>query len=861
MSGAFGETLQYITSIKLQELARQRSACRTYVDSALRDAAAAATPLERVLVLYDRITSWKGLGSLVSDEISLPNYAQWGLQAENDPSIPESLVKTWGDTLEQQLRQTVTRYDYAQLFGDLLKEWLGSGDSLALPTAAPVEVAEDSAPPPTSATGPERTMRQERVEQQDRIQELIFSPKNINIAALKTYLWRLFSGEDGAAVLAALRDRVKKAGASIRSNKVTMAELRKLMQSLLSRDLLSAEKTATLKGFIGNDVIVQEIATVLNMQMAGLGEWDWPEDGVPMDMRRHLSGKYRAYMDSEIIQALLFQHIGMQWSIRFKSIFGEVVDSRAWKRDVTPQSKKQLERRQEFLQEIVVGMGARGAGVAHDHRNPLPESIEAQRRALQREKFFLTQLPAEIAAEDPYDEEPSATSEPNQGVQAQQVLLRLVSTEIALKQQLHGQCTVVRADLEWFGPSLSHDAILTAFEFYGMDDGWMSFFRKWLQAKLRFEGSTAPQTRKRGVPIAQALSVLCGEVLLFGMDFAANQAARGLYIYRIYDDFWFFHHEASRCATAWKEMNTYANLCGITFNAKKTGAVCVGAELEPSLPRGPVGWGFISLDASQGRFVVDQTTIDTHIAELKRQLVNTKSVFGFVNVFNKYVEWMRRNFAQPANCFGTPHADEVISTFGRIYREVFVNANGSVVQHLQTVLQERFGITDIPSGWVFLPTAAGGLGVVNPIIDILVTRKALSSPPSETIADRMRNDKIEYDGKWDAWHAASTASGGSDDFMTWEEYILGRETAMKSWGTAWKSMQEVPEPKATLQRRGAAAVNDDDWYDRPWPEKWVVSLYGDELVKKFGSLQTVELTLIPVGLLSTFRSSKVAWDS
>lgn len=852
MSGAFGETLQYITSIKLQELARQRTACRAYVDSALRDAAAAPTPLERLAILYDRITSWKGLGSLVSDDISLSNYEQWALQAKNDPSVPTSLIKTWGDTLEQQLRQTVTRYDYARLFGDLLEEWLGSGDSLALPTAA----AADDAPSPTEA-GPERNVRHERVEQQDRIQELIFSPKNIDTAALQSYLERLFSGDDGGPVLATLRESMKSAGKTLRSQEVTTSELRKLMQSLLSRDLLSAEKTATLKGFLANDVIVQEIASVLNMQMAGLDEWDWPEDGVPVDMRRHLSGKYRAYMDSEIIQALLFQHIGMQWSIRFKRIFGAVVDSRAWKRDVAPLSKKHLDRRQEFFQERV----GRDAQIAHDHRKPLPGSIEAQRREMQREQFFLAQLPAEIAAEDPYDEEPKESSNPNRGMHAQQVLLRLVSTEVALRQQLNGQCTVVRADLEWFGPSLSHDAILAAFEFYGMDEGWMGFFRKWLQAKLRFEGATAPQIRKRGVPIAQALSVLCGEVLLFGMDFAANQAARGLYIYRIYDDFWFFHHEASRCATAWKEMNKYADLCGITFNSKKTGAVCVGAALDPSLPRGPVGWGFITLDASQGRFVVDQTTIDPHIAELKRQLVNAKSVFGFVNVFNKYVEWMRRNFAQPANCFGTAHADEVISTFGRIYREVFADANGSVVQHLQTVLKERFGVTDIPPGWVFLPTASGGLGVVNPIVDVLVTRRALSVPPSEKLARRMRDDKVEYDGKRDAWHTASTAGGGPDDFMPWEEYILGRETAMKWWGATWKSMQEVPEPYATVDRKGTAAVNDEDWHSRTSSEKWDISLYGNELVEKFGSLQTVEPTLIPVGLLSTFRSSKVAWDS
>ena len=38
-------------------------------------------------------------------------------------------------------------------------------------------------------------------------------------------------------------------------------------------------------------------------------------------------------------------------------------------------------------------------------------------------------------------------------------------------------------------------------------------------------------------------------------------------------------------------MKKYAELVGINFNTKKTGGVCVGGELEPSLPEDVVGWG------------------------------------------------------------------------------------------------------------------------------------------------------------------------------------------------------------------------------------------------------------------------------
>jgi hypothetical protein len=59
--------------------------------------------------------------------------------------------------------------------------------------------------------------------------------------------------------------------------------------------------------------------------------------------------------------------------------------------------------------------------------------------------------------------------------------------------------------------------------------------------------------------------VLCGETLLFGMDFAVNQRANGCYLYRIYDDFWFFHRDPDVCLAAWEEMQKYASLVSLVI--------------------------------------------------------------------------------------------------------------------------------------------------------------------------------------------------------------------------------------------------------------------------------------------------------
>ena len=99
-------------------------------------------------------------------------------------------------------------------------------------------------------------------------------------------------------------------------------------------------------------------------------------------------------------------------------------------------------------------------------------------------------------------------------------------------------------------------------------------------------------------------------------------------------------------------MQKYASLLGFAFNIKKTGVVCVGGPIRPSLPVGTSGcqWGFLKFDGDKGRFVIDQSSVDDHIAELRRQLAATKSVFGLVNAYNKYLKFFQRNLADPARC-------------------------------------------------------------------------------------------------------------------------------------------------------------------------------------------------------------------
>jgi hypothetical protein len=350
-------------------------------------------------------------------------------------------------------------------------------------------------------------------------------------------------------------------------------------------------------------------------------------------------------------------------------------------------------------------------------------------------------------------------------------------------------------------------------------------------------------------------------VILFGVDFAVNQRAAGLYLYRIYDDFWFWNHDPNVCAAAWAEMQKFGSLIGFTFNMKKTGAVCVGGAIDPSLPIGTSGcqWGFLKLDAEKGRFVIDQTSVNVHISELRRQLAATKSVFGFVNAYNKYLRFFQRNFGDPAQCFGRNHADEVIETYNRIQKELFPETGGSVVQCIQQTIEQRFGVKDIPSGWFYFPISRGGLEVWNPIVDFLSVRDNLEEQPN-TFFKLMEDDPKQYARLFSTWKSGSgSSSSAAAKFLTYPEYIEGRETRLQQWWATYQDLQKPPRASSiTLSSR----IDEDlDGVVLDRYQLWNAALYAEEIFRRFGTLTIVEPTLIPVGMVSVFKSSKIQWDS
>ncbi|KAG6916815.1 hypothetical protein DXG01_005197 [Tephrocybe rancida] len=842
-SAAFGQTLQFITSIKLQELEKQRLSYQEHA-KVLEEAEACGDNLvAKVELLLKAVESWSGSGSVGShsnlgNKLNLANLRLWLPQAKQDPNFSVDTLRSWIDTLETHIRHSLMRFDCAKLFGNLFNEWIASGDS-STNNITPSDDTES-----VLSADFEKVGRQEMHDQLDKLTSIIFDDVAIDTNALEVYLSDLFSGEEATQVLEALRKRIDSFQTHLTRHVFTSDSVEDIIRGLLASGLMDEGKRATLAEFLDNPTVLEEVASVLTMRMASLETWSWPAEGMAIEMRRHLNGKYRAFTDPEIVDALLLQHIGISWQVELKAAFQGVLQSKAWKNTYTTSA----EETKNISRQL--------------HEDLNSNSIHQRRRMDRLESFFLGQLSSSASNPSTYDDllDTPDTESANSPAANKQKLLRIMATEAQLNSALHGSHAVVRSDLEWFGPSLPHQSILTVLRFFGVSEKWCSFFQRFLRAPLRFKGDPTVRTRLRGTPISHALSVVCGEVLLFGMDFAVNQKANGLFLYRMHDDLWLWDANAAKCSAGWKEMNVYANLVGLKFNASKTGSAWIG-EAEPAgLPTGDIRWGFLRFDQTEARFIIDQKDVDLHIIELRRQLASTKSVFGWVNAYNKYMAFFMRNFGgRPATCFGDVHTTDIIDTIARIQKELFPDDQGGAVSCLRSVIETRFGVGDLPQGYFYLPISNGGLGLRHPMVEMFALRQDECDGPQFFDA-LLKSDEKRYTAAKEEWDSVYMSRG---NFMTLEKYLSLRETWLPEWRRCYDDMLKVKN-LAQVQRtplvESFLSQATTGWDSLDWYEHWIVSLYGEEVVKRFGGWEVVDSTLIPLGMVQLFRTSRMKLD-
>ena len=598
---ALSQTLSSITAIKLDQLQKQKDAYESKKRSLCEDVASEINTAKRAKKLLQGAREIGILGPNNRD--GMDELDEFFDQAEYDPSVTEPLLKEYEDEIHRRLNAQTNKYEFASLYGRLVEEWIATGSSDA--------EAEDS----IVVVG-----REEMHQQRATWEEYVFKAKETDGEAIKAYLEDVFSSKEAKKALETVRDKFKQFQEQWKDRKHFEGDaLPNILKAMLRSDMLTEEKRTTLCDFLGNKVVLSEIADVLNMRMAALDSWTW---GSPLivEQRRNLNGRYRFYTDEDLLHSIFVYYVGLQWATKLRQVLGDFVETEGvWLPETRPISKADMLRRRFFFA---------------DSAPMRADSVQANRDEHFR-SILLDQLPrtvGEIRASYGSDGCEKGDTKPSH-VRVVQELLQRLQADILVRTRLGSDMTVIRSDFKWFGPSVPHSTIFAVLEFFGIDGRWRDFFRRVVEATMKFKqdpADTPARTRKRGTLISTPVADFMTESILFCLDYAVNQKAGGTRLYRLHDDTWLWGG-AKACSQAWSVMTAFTDVMGLELNTEKTGCVRIAkvgggddaAAAAPgtlTLPQGDVKWGFLKLDPATGRFLINQAEVDKRIEELRPQL-------------------------------------------------------------------------------------------------------------------------------------------------------------------------------------------------------------------------------------------------
>lgn len=395
--------------------------------------------------------------------------------------------------------------------------------------------------------------------------------------------------------------------------------------------------------------------------------------------------------------------------------------------------------------------------------------------------------------------------------------------------------------------------------------------------------------------MAHVFEKLLGELVLFFMDLTVAQNG-GTILYRFHDDLW-LAGKPSQCAAAWKCMEKFANVMGLEFNKHKTGSVYLtdgkcarDTNVLKTLPEGPVAINFLVLDPNSGTWVIDQKHVQEHVLQLQKQLTASNSVLQWIKTWNSCVSrFFSYTFGEPAHCFGLDHLDKILRTHTNMQNFLFNNEDtgNTVGKHIKHMISRKFDTDDVPDSFLFMPESLGGLGLKNPFIPLLLLRNEVCKDPKKRMIDFHKKEREQYETAKQEFEALSERERrkrykvvfhidedegtepliswkNAQKFMSFEDFIKYREYTSKSLYDTYVYLLGQPKQGGVWKsdRVDRVKVGAREYLDfAAEPELlWTVQFFETELFEKYGGLEVVDKSLLPMGVLKALKSMKVTWS-
>lgn len=832
------QALSLMTKLKLDHFQlRKRKFDEEFGEITKKNNDVAIPLLDKVLMLKECIERLFGASN---KDRYLKNFDELFTITKANTSTSTNFLEDFHQRLMKVISGGKKCSEYNYLFGMIMSQWFSEQQNEYIPVDAK-----------TTSQG---------LSTKNQLESIIFNRPELGLERWQDFLRnKLFAHfETDSKLLEAMKNfqsSTDEYAKRLLKEKVTSSDIRVAIQSLLDTTGLDGCRKRLLAKLKSDDNAVNEFASSLNLLIPDLADWHWPTAGVRGVFRRTIAGKYRCFYEEDFLTAIFLEHIGLKWSVHFKC------ELKLLFRALT---RKSIDKCSS-------------------------SSIAEKRIVLQNDEYWMALLPDKFN-----DVSMSSKYETPNHVNIRSKLFHLINVEIQLHRVLKPDTpfTVVSADLEWFGPSVSHEIVQILLEFCGVPKLWLDFFDRFLKQPVYYKPGEAVRQRQRGVPISYALSFLLSELMLFGMDLYVY-INTDIFLYRLHDDIWFFNSDLHQIEKVWTLMNEYARMTGLKFNNEKCGSMQIlpsaSARTTPtsvSLPDKTIKWGLLTLESS-GRFVIHQETLKPFLDEMKRRLTAPKSILEWVGLYNEYISFFMRNFGQCANILGKEHITHLIETFQFIHRYVFSETNGNALTVLRDRIVQAFPNClsgEICEGWFYWPLKNGGLGMKNVYFTLNSIQQYLMLNNNTTFDQLPAKDIDVYATLVTEYKKLKKTRCFADiekyiddnqQLITFDEYVRGRETHIYHWYDVYKKMLSItPMSKPTLQndnqssmtisnylfdkrplKRQSDRTEDDDCYS-----SWLLCYYGDQIQSTFNQLDFIDSESIPISLVTLMKTTKIDWN-
>jgi len=201
------------------------------------------------------------------------------------------------------------------------------------------------------------------------------------------------------------------------------------------------------------------------------------------------------------------------------------------------------------------------------------------------------------------------------------------------------------------------------------------------------------------------------------------------------------------------------------------------------------------------------------------------------------------------------------------------------------MIHERFGVSDLPDSFIYLPEQLGGLGLRNPFVGLFLVRNRITDTPEEITAEFLKGERERYADARKTFEATeekalrrrrryiysddeSAEKGAISEldlrtFFSLEEYSRFRERQSRGFFQTFERLVSVPETEEiALSKEVFDGLREFlvDSVRLDSEKKWFLQLYARELLENFGGLSLVDKQFLPVGVLAMMRGKKVSWN-